>query len=397
MTSPLTKSSMPQVQASVEKRGFSIPGLSVMDRYIVTEMLAPFAFGVAVFTALMMTVGALFELVRYIVENGMSLGTAFQIFILRVPRLLAFTFPMATLLATLQAFSRLSGDFEIIAMRACGVSIARLLAPILLIGVLITGAAITLNEVIVPSAERSAALTLFRALNNKEPDFKKENFSYLQYEKVKGADGQLTERVTQIIYAKNYEGGVMNGVKVVDLSENELSQIVAAERAEWNPEKQIWKFQNGTTYIVAADGSYRNVLRFKEQNIYIANAFLDLANETRKPGEMNASELTRFIQITKDSKKPVDALLVELYQKFAVPFTCISFALVGALLGIRPQRTSGALGLGLSVLIIFAYYVIFTVFGALGQTGSLPPIIAAWLPNLITLGVGGVLLWRTSR
>jgi lipopolysaccharide export system permease protein len=397
MTSPLTKNSIPQIQASFEKRGFSIPGLSIMDRYIITEMLAPFAFGVAVFTALIMTIGSLFELVRYMVENGMSLGTAFQIFILRMPSLVVLTFPMATLLATLQAFSRLSGDFEIIAMRACGVSIVRLITPILLIGVLITGATIALNEIIVPSASRSASITLFRALNNREPDFKKENFLYPQYEQVKGADGQLTERVTRIIYATNYEGGVMNGVKVVDFSENELSQIVAAERAEWNPDKQVWKFQNGTTYIVAANGSYRNILRFKEQNIFISNAFRDFANESREPKEMNASELTRYIQLTKDSHQPVNSLLVQLYQKFSIPFTCMSFALVGCLLGIRPQRTSGALGLGLSVLIIFAYYVILSVCQALGQTGSIPPIIAAWLPNLITLGVGGILLWRTSQ
>jgi lipopolysaccharide export system permease protein len=397
MTSPLTKSSMPQVQASVEKRGFSIPGLSIMDRYIVTEMLAPFAFGVAVFTALIMTVAALFELVRYMVENGMSLSTAFQIFILRMPGLVVLTFPMATLLATLQAFSRLSGDFEVIAMRACGVSIVRLITPILLVGVLITGATVALNEVIAPSATRAAALTLFRALNNKEPDFKKENFLYPQSEQVKGEDGQITERLTRIIHAKTYADGVMNGVKVVDLSEDNLSQIVVAKRAEWSPEKQVWKFQDGTTYIIAADGSYRNVLRFKEQNIYIANAFRDLANETRNPKEMNASELTRHIQKMRDSHQPINSLLVELYQKFSIPFTCMSFAFVGCLLGIRPQRTSGALGLGLSVLIIFAYYVILAVCQALGQTGSLPPIIAAWLPNLITLGVGGVLLWRTSR
>lgn len=397
MTSPLTKNSMPQVQASIEKRGFSVPGLSIMDRYIITEMLAPFAFGVAVFTALIMTVGSLFELVRYMVENGMSLSTAFQIFILRMPGLVAYTLPMATLLATLQAFSRLSGDFEIIAMRACGVSIFRLITPILLIGVLITGATIALNEVVVPSASRSAALTLYRALNNREPDFKKENFLYPQYEQVKGADGQFTERATRIIYAKDYSEGVMNGVKVIDFSESELSQIVAAERAEWNPEKQVWKFQNGTTYIVAADGSYRNILRFKEQNIYISNAFRDLANENRDPKEMNASELTRHIQRMRDSHQPINSLLVQLYQKFSIPFTCMSFAFVGCLLGIRPQRTSGALGLGLSVLIIFAYYVILSVCQALGQTGSIPPIIAAWLPNLITLGVGGILLLRTSR
>ena len=397
MTAPLTKSSIPEVQAPLEKRRFSVPGLSIMDRYVVTEMIVPFAFGVTVFTALIMAIGSLFELVRYMVENGMPLSTAAQIFILRMPGLVVLTFPMATLLATLQAFGRLSGDFEIIALRACGVSVVRLIAPILLVGVLITGGTLALNEIVVPSSNRSAYITLARALNNHEPSFRKENFFYPQYEQVKGEDGQVTSRVTRIIYAQSFEGGVMDGVTVVDFSEKGLSQIVAADRAIWNLEKQVWKFEKGTTYFVAADGSYRNILRFNEQNVYISSAFLDFANETRKPEEMDARELTRFIQLAKDSHQPVDGLLVRLYQKFAIPFTCVSFALVGALLGIRPQRTSGALGLGLSVLIIFAYYVMLSVCQALGQTGNIPPILAAWIPNLVTLVSGGFLLWRASQ
>jgi lipopolysaccharide export system permease protein len=397
MTAPTTRSSIPKVQSPVPKRGFSIPGLSIMDRYVITEMLLPFTFGVAVFTALILTIGSLFELVRYMVENGMPLGTAAQLFVLKMPGLVVLTFPMATLLATLNSFGRLSGDFEVIALRACGVSITRLITPVIFIGVLVAGGALALNELVVPSANRSFAVTLNRSLSNKEPSFKKDNFFYPQYEQVKGEDGQLASRVTRIIYTQSYEAGVMNGVTVVDFSEKGLSQIVSAERAEWIPEKQIWKFQRGTSYFVAADGSYRNILRFKEQNIYIASSFLDFAKETRKPEEMTAPELTRFIQLTRDSHQPVDGLLVSLYQKFSIPFTCISFAFVGCLLGIRPQRTSGALGVGFSVLIIFAFYVMMAVCQALGQTGSLPPILAAWIPNLVTLGAGGFLLWRASQ
>ncbi len=397
MTAPLTKNSIPKAQAPIEQWGLSVPGLSIMDRYVVTEMVVPFAFGVTVFTALIMAIGSLFELVRFMVENGMPLSTAAQIFVLRMPGLVVLTFPMATLLATLQAFGRLSGDFEIIALRSVGVSIVRLIAPILVVGVLITGGTLVLNEIVVPSSNRSAAITLARALNNQEPSFRKENFFYPQYEQVKGEDGQVASRVTRIIYAQSYAGGVMDKVTVVDFSEKGLSQIVAADRATWDPQKQVWKFERGTSYFVAADGSYRNILRFNQQNVYIANALLDFANETRKPEEMDARELNRFIQLTKDSHQPVDGLLVRLYQKFAIPFACVPFALVGALLGIRPQRTSNALGLGLSVLIIFAYYVMMSVCQALGQTGNIPPILAAWIPNLVTLGAGGFLLWRASK
>jgi len=63
----------------------------------------------------------------------------------------------------------------------------------------------------------------------------------------------------------------------------------------------------------------------------------------------------------------------------------------------RPQRTTGALGLGVSILIIFAYFVVSFLTQAWGQLGYLSPVLAAWLPNLVTLGIGGVLLWRVAR
>ncbi|MEO1131709.1 MAG: LptF/LptG family permease, partial [Cyanobacteria bacterium J06639_1] len=85
------------------------------------------------------------------------------------------------------------------------------------------------------------------------------------------------------------------------------------------------------------------------------------------------------------------------HEKYSIPFVCLTFALVGAPLGLRPQRTSSSIGLGLSVLIIFGYYLAMFISQALGQVGALGPAIAAWLPNIVGCSIGGFLVYRASQ
>jgi lipopolysaccharide export system permease protein len=124
-----------------------------------------------------------------------------------------------------------------------------------------------------------------------------------------------------------------------------------------------------------------------------------LAQEVRSPEEMNIQELRRYIEVIASSGdlQGVRRLQVSLSQKYAIPFACLAFTLIGAPLALRPQRTSSSLGLGLSVLIIFAYYVLLFVSQALGQIGTLGPEVAAWLPNFICSAVGLGLLYRANR
>jgi len=112
---------------------------------------------------------------------------------------------------------------------------------------------------------------------------------------------------------------------------------------------------------------------------------------------MTIAELRQFIQLSSEAGQDTSKLWVQYYLKFSLPFTCFAFAMVGTPLGMRPQRTTGALGLGVSVLIIFAYYVLSFLAQAWGQLGYLTPMVAAWLPNLITVGIGMALLWRAAR
>lgn len=373
-----------------------------MDRYIIAEMMLPFLFGVGAFTTLVMAVGSLFELVRLVVEAGLSLSAALQVFALRAPGIIVLTFPMSMLLATLLAYGRLSADSEITALRSCGVSLYRLVVPALLFSVLVTGLTFFFNELVVPRSNRQAALTLNRALN-RDPSFQRENILYQEFGEILSpeGDGSFSRRqgLTRQFYARSFDGNQMRGIVVLDFSNEALNQILLAQRGRWDPQHNLWVFEEGTNYIVSPDGTYSNIATFGRQELRLSRAPLELAQEARSPEEMNIQELSRYIEVIASSgdRQRVRRLQVSLYQKYALPFVCLAFTLIGAPLGLRPQRTSSSLGLGMSVLIIFAFYVLLFITQALGQIGVLGPAVAAWLPNWICAVVGLGLLYRANQ
>jgi len=112
--------------------------ISLMDKYVLGEIIIPFLFGIGLFTALGLSIGTLFELIRRVTESGLFVGVAAQICLLRVPEFIVLAFPMSLLLATLVAYSRLSSDSEIIALRSVGINLFRLVIPALIFSLSIT-------------------------------------------------------------------------------------------------------------------------------------------------------------------------------------------------------------------------------------------------------------------
>lgn len=372
--------------------------LPIMDRYLFMQMLTPFLFGVGAFSSVILAIGSLFELIRLITDAGLSVWTAFQIFGYQIPGFMVYSFPMSMLLATLLAYSRMSGDGETTALRSCGVSAYRLVLPALVLSLFVTGLTYVFNEAIVPAANWQSRSTLRAALNQENVQFKSQDIFYQQYGEVQQDDGSTKQGLVRSFYARSFDGKEMRGLTVLDFSQGSLQQILAAESAVWLPQQNVWRFNKGTTYLVDPEGNYRSILRFEDQNLQLPRAPLDLAQEQRSAEEMNISDIRRNIDLLKQSgnTKEIRKLEVRLEQKYALPFICVVFAIVGAALGMRPQRTGAAIGFGLSVLIIFGYYLLLFICGALGQVEFLSPIAAAWMPNFIGITAGFIILTRVT-
>jgi lipopolysaccharide export system permease protein len=372
----------------------------VLDRYITTQLTSPFLFGVAAFSSILVSVGALFDLIRKVTEAGLPFSLAFQVFLLKMPYFASLAFPMSTLLATLMVYSRLSTDSELIALRSAGISVYRLIAPAIVLSLLVTGLTFGFNEAIVPAANYQAARTLDQALKEDRPNFKEKNILVQQFRNPRQASGETEQVLDRIFYARQFDGKQMKGLTVLDFSQDGLNQIVAAEAATWNPIDNVWDFSNGTIYVIAPNGSYRNILKFERQQIQLPRTPLDFANRKQDSAEMNIGELRESLDIVTQSgdQKEAQRIRLRIQQKIAFPFVCLVFGLTGATLGTSPRRRSGrGTSFALSVVIIFTYYLLSFVCDSLGLLQVLSPYVAAWLPTALGMTAAGFLLFRAAR
>lgn len=377
-----------------------IPGITVMDRYLATELVMPFLFGVGAFSSVGVAIGTLFDLVRKVTESGLLLSIAIKVLLLKLPEFVVYAFPMSTLLAALMAYSRLSSDSELIALRSCGVSIYRLVLPAIVLSFVVTGMTFLFNELFVPAANYQASQTLNQALKENKLTAAENNIFYPEYRQVTLPNGSKNRVLSRLFYAQQFDGQKMTGLTILDWSQEGLNQIINAESANWNVQQNTWDFFDGTIYLISADASYRNIVRFKHQKLQLPRTPIDLVGKGRDYGEMNILQSYDYLKIVRLSgdEKKIRKLLVRINQKISFPFVCLVFGLVGSSLGIRPQRSNNrSTSFGISVIVIFSYYLLSFITGSLGQLAILSPFVAAWLPNIFGLSVGSFLLFRTAR
>lgn len=377
----------------------SLLPFSIMDRYLIMQLLPPFLFGVGAFTSVVLAIDSLFELLRKVVESGLPIAIAFRVFFLKLPFVMAYAFPMSTLLATLMTYSRLSSESELIALRGCGVSVYRMVTTAVIFSSLVTAMTFVFNEQIAPAANYQATLTLQQAVRSDKPSYKQQNIYYPEYRDIKQPDGSKNKILARLFYADQFDGKQMKGLTIIDRSTENLNQIVVAESAQWNGPEGVWDFYNGTIYLVAADRSYRNILRFEHQQLQLPRTPLTLAESNRDYGEMNIVEALDRLQIERLSgdRQKIRKLEVRIQQKIAFPFVCVIFGLVGSVMGTIPQRTGRGTSFAISVVVIFSYYLLLSVCGALAQAGIVSPFIGAWLPNFFGLAIGVILLLRVAQ
>ena len=361
--------------------------IKIIDRYIIKELFDPFLFGLGAFTAILSASMILFDLVRAVVVRGMPLTIAAQIFIYRLPGTAVYIFPMATLLAALLAFAKLSSQTEIVAFKAGGISLYRIIVPVLMFGLAVSLVTLLTYEIVVPRANLAATNLMVEVQARKSPKIQKNVLI-----------PELENDVLKRMYlAGRLKGDVMEDVVVIEFTDGKPSQIINAKEAKWEKEKNTWLFKNGVIYPLTDTGEYKHLIKFKEQYMTVKYTPADFFMGEKKPEEMNMAELKESIKLKKKMGEDTIDLLIQYYLKGAIPFSCLVFVLLGAPLGLSPQRSSSSIGLGLSVLIVFFYYFLTFISMAVGELRIMPPIVSAWLPNIITGGIGAYILNKSVQ
>jgi len=372
-----------------------------LDRYLALELLGPFGFGVAIFTALFLGVDVLGDLMKMAAQWGLSLGTALRLILCKLPWILGFTFPMSMLLGTLLCFGRLSTDSEIVAMRAGGVSFQRLVAPIFLCALLVSLATILLNETLIPAglqAERRTLENLSQAAGRPVPD------------KVFTVRESALRGTRLVVYAETFDlrHKEMSGIRILGFQGNQ-SFVVQARRAVWRD--RDWHLSDGRIWLLEEteerpifSSHFREKgsldVRIGDEALALTKTPEEIARDTAEPKELTLRDLRRRVkdlEATGEAPRKIAPFRMEFHYRLAIPFTSLLFAFVGAPLGARPRRTTNSLAFGMSVAIIFLYYILWHALGYWGKAGVLSPLLAAWAPNLIMASLGLYLVWRAGR
>jgi lipopolysaccharide export system permease protein len=373
--------------------------IPLIDRWLLGELIGPLLFGLTLFTVVSLSVGVMFDLVRKIVESNLPWTIAVQVLLLKLPSFLVISFPMATLIASLLAYSRLSANSELTALRSVGVTASRMIAPAIALALLMTSLSFIFNDVIVPRTNRSAEFTLQSALGKAIAAEKGEDIVYSRFGRVTGSDGIVGNGLTQLFYATKFLDGKMIGVTVLDFSRFGFTQMLVADNAVWNESQAKWEFNDGKILTLTPSGSTTSA-DFDRYLYPLSSAPLSIAKLPKDANNMTVGEAIEAEQLLSDAgdRKEARRLRVRIQEKFTVPMACLVFGLIGSSLGAKPNsRTSRSQGFGISVVLIFVYYVLSFSFSSLGVKGTLAPFLAAWGPVLISLAGGGVLLRQASR
>ncbi len=374
--------------------------IPLLDRWLVGELLGPLLFGIAAFTAVSLSVGVVFELVRRVSESGLPVTAAMLVLMLRLPGFLVLAFPMATLMATLLAYSRLSGSSELTALRSVGVSTRRMVVPALLLSVVMSLLTFTFNDLIVPRANLAASNTLERALGKAIASEKGDNILYSRFGRIKLEEGESTRMLTHIFYSRKFLRGEMNDVTLIDFSRTGQRQMLMAKHGHWNDEKAMWEFSDGRIVNIDETNGTTTSAAFDRYFYPLSRDPLEVAKLPTDASVMTVGQALRAERLLQEANNLKEArrLRVRIQEKFAFPAICLVFGLIGSSLGVRPHsRTSRSQGFGISVLLIFGYYLMSFIFSSLGITATLTPALAAWMPVVIGLSGGLWLLRQASR
>ena len=361
--------------------------LRILDKYIFRETVLAFFFGICAFSAVFIGSGTLFKIARYITDYGASFSSVVKIFVYGLPGIIMWTFPMSMLLATLLTFGRLSSSSEITAMKSCGVSFGRIAAPAIFLGFIVSVCAILFNEHVVPWANTAYNNVLYYEIQGNTEMKSQEHIIVKEIN-----DGQIQ----RLVYAREYraETETLQGVTMQEFTDGKVSHVENATFAEWT--NGTWVMHDGMIYDISED-ERAHTMKFDKQILPVKASPRQIVREQKKPEELTMRELKAQIRIMKTQYVNTSKLETELYQRITVPMASLIFALIGVPLGLQPTRNSSSMGFALSVIIIFVYYAVMTLANALARGGAIAPMYAVWIPNIIGLICGAILIKRASK
>ncbi len=353
--------------------------MKLLTKYIIKQFFHAFLYGLCAFLIIVI-VSELFEQLNRWFAYHTPFLTACEYILFRVPEWIVQTMPVAILLAVLFSLGGLAKHNELIGMQSSGISITKIIRPLLITGIVFSIISLFINELIVPRANQKVEYIFKVKVKHQKIEnyLKRRNFIFI------GEEG------------RNYSIGYFNGKKRImqDISIDKfkegaiLSKQIFAKYAKWN--KDHWEFHNGL--VREFDKNGREIISEKEftkKTFYFKETLKDFCSPQKKTNEMTFLQLYNKIKRLKKAAIPTTKEEVLLHLKISFPFSCLIIMIIGIPFALMTAKRGRIAGFTISVILGFIYWGAISVGQALGENKVLPPILGAWFSNII-FGIFGI-------
>ncbi|MBF0467377.1 MAG: LPS export ABC transporter permease LptF [Desulfamplus sp.] len=361
---------------------------TILNRYIFRELLFPFAICLA-FLTFMFLMTRIPEITNMVVNYNAGLSSVFMLILYSVPRFMEFTLPMSVMISVLLTVMRMSNDNEIIALKGSGISIYRLIPPVILFCIL--GMIISLWITLwgVPWGRFSFStkgVELARATINvalKERQF-----------------NNTFDNVMIYITSIDLKTSEFSDIFIEDSRNPQIVNITVASKgilvSHASGDNHTLRLAQGIINQVDIAGRSVNAVNFDTYDINFDTGLStsETGMQEKDFDEMYLNELLDFINKWDGDPKVVKSASMELHEKFAIPFACISLGLLSVPLGVRSVSSRRSSGFGIALSFFLFYYLLLAAGWSVGTTGHYPPAIGMWLPDII---MGGAAIYMFSR
>lgn len=359
--------------------------MSRIDRYVSFLFWGYFLGAILVFVTLFTAIDAMSMMVTY---RGVPMTTFLEYYSYATPDILHKMLPVSCLLATVLTLSNMNKSSELIALYATGMSLFRICRPVLFWVLLLSVAGYILSDRALPIFAKNKNYLLYNEIK-KDPTM----FSIVKTDRI----WYRSKNSIFNIKTLNAKGDQAQGLTLYFFSDSwNLLQMMTASKVQLNGPK--WELQNGSVTVFTSDSSFPLTSQFKNKTITMGEEAKDLQSSGQTSDMLNQNELSHFIKKNKEAGLDTVTYEVDYHGKFGFAFAGLVMVFLGIPFSVGRNRSGGAMmNIGICIGLVFIYWIFYSSAMTLGSHGALPPVVAAWSPNVIMTGLGVFLLLRLNK
>jgi lipopolysaccharide export system permease protein len=372
--------------------------MNILHRYVLRQALVTLLVTLAVFTFVLLMGQLLKELSKMMVNQRIGPGAAIMFVMLILPYVLSFSLPMAMLATSLLVFGRLSADNEITAMRASGIGLGQVIAPVILLATAMTAVCLLINAFVAPACKtRMRTFFLDQAMDNPmamlaEGVEIREFPGYLVYVGRRNIQAGTLENI--VIYTLDDRGAAISKV-TADRARVTIDAFSQKLRLDLENVRGDMRDPKDPTNISKIRPGIR-AQRYPME-LDLSQVMSKLKQEKKRMSDCSITEVNELIKTYRKRGKYPAEETIEIHKRLSLATACLAFTFVGIPLGIKTNRRETSIGMALSLGLAMVYYMVLILASALKEHPNFYPEAMLWVPNLTFQLIGLWLIRKVSR